>query len=195
MSCSTGAYTLSLPYSKRHIAQCANFPLRMRTVMNAADFVPFRDLHQFRAVVLFPWDPALMAFYELYALSGVALLLPAQAWMVRVHQSTGWIWSQTGGAVELAGRHLLQAAGLATQPLEKYSPWWDKEKAIPEQGYIGIRGQTWLDSRISQGSKVCQGCSDFCFNPAPCGKHAEGCKDTVAGFFSQACGGTVMPSG
>ena len=33
------------------------------------------QMGRFRAAVLFPWDPALMAFYELYSL-GPALLLP-----------------------------------------------------------------------------------------------------------------------
>lgn len=58
---------------------------------------------RYRAAVLFPWDPALMSFYELYSLDGPVVFLPEPAWAFKVQQLTGWIWSQPIGAVELVG--------------------------------------------------------------------------------------------
>ncbi|CAE7490255.1 unnamed protein product [Symbiodinium microadriaticum] len=68
--------SLFLPVLEAHVDACGSqLPLALRVVRSGDDFVPFRQMGRFRAAVLFPWDPALMAFYELYSL-GPALLLP-----------------------------------------------------------------------------------------------------------------------
>ena len=71
-------------------------------------------MRHFRAAVLFPWDPTLMAFYELYRLNTV-LLLPRSGWIFKVQHFTGWIWSQPLGALEFAHvaqqRHTTGAVG------------------------------------------------------------------------------------
>ncbi|CAE7602667.1 unnamed protein product [Symbiodinium natans] len=76
--------SLFLPVLEAHLDACGSqLPLALRVVRSSGDFVPFRQMAQFKAAVLFPWDPALMAFYELYSL-GPALLLPRSAWIFKI---------------------------------------------------------------------------------------------------------------
>eukprot|EP00435_Cladocopium_sp_Y103_P057614 s616_g19.t3 len=83
-----------------HLESC-DLPLQLRLVKDPQDFVTFGEMRHFRAAVLFPWDPTLMAFYELYRLNTV-LLLPRSGWIFKVQHFTGWIWSQPLGALEFA---------------------------------------------------------------------------------------------
>lgn len=78
-------------------------------------------MRRFRAAVLFPWDPTLMAFYELYRL-GTPLLLPRSGWIFKVQHFTGWIWAQPLGALQFA--HLA--------PETAPSPWWRPEDSEPQ---------------------------------------------------------------
>merc|ERR1711953_1348223 len=94
---------------------------------------PFQELRRYRAVVLFPWDPAVMAFWELYAL-GTAVLVPQRDWAFKVQQFSGWIFSQPSGAVELAGLKALEGAEAALmRPNYTHSPWWEPKGSIPDQ--------------------------------------------------------------
>eukprot|EP00913_Durusdinium_trenchii_P003505 g3245.t1 len=105
--------------------QACDFPLPLRLVKASEDFVTFGEMRRFRAAVLFPWDPTLMAFYELYRLNTV-LLLPRSGWIFKVQFFTGWIWSQPLGALEFA--HLAAARGVESPPY----PWWRPEASDPE---------------------------------------------------------------
>lgn len=102
-------------------------------------------MRNFRAAVLFPWDPTLMAFYELYRLNTV-LLLPRSGWIFKVQHFTGWIWSQPLGALEFA--HLAkqrQPGGAWERPGRLVTggdcdcpgggppyPWWRPEDSDPD---------------------------------------------------------------
>ncbi len=55
-------------------------------------------------MILFPWDPAPMAFFELYRLA-VPLFLPSIEWIIRVHRATGWIYTEKNNDIVLAGQH------------------------------------------------------------------------------------------
>eukprot|EP00747_Dinoflagellata_sp_TGD_P067767 gnl/TRDRNA2_/TRDRNA2_155431_c1_seq1.p1 gnl/TRDRNA2_/TRDRNA2_155431_c1~~gnl/TRDRNA2_/TRDRNA2_155431_c1_seq1.p1 ORF type:complete len:331 (-),score=25.63 gnl/TRDRNA2_/TRDRNA2_155431_c1_seq1:256-1248(-) len=125
--------SLLVPMLEHHLDTCA-YPLNIHIVRNSSDFVSFRALRRYRAVVLFPWDPALMAFYELYSLGGPAVFVPHRVWAFKIQQMTGWIWSQPSGAVELAGLSALAGMEAARgRPDFAYRPWWRPEDSVPEQ--------------------------------------------------------------
>ncbi|CAE7197892.1 unnamed protein product [Symbiodinium necroappetens] len=116
--------SLFLPVLEAHVDACGSqLPLALRVVRSGDDFVPFRQMGRFRAAVLFPWDPALMAFYELYSL-GPALLLPRSAWIYKIQHFSGWTTFQELGAVEFP--HLPE--GLRADP----RPFWRPETSVPE---------------------------------------------------------------
>eukprot|EP00928_Gymnodinium_smaydae_P090055 TRINITY_DN73906_c0_g1_i1.p1 TRINITY_DN73906_c0_g1~~TRINITY_DN73906_c0_g1_i1.p1 ORF type:complete len:835 (+),score=90.29 TRINITY_DN73906_c0_g1_i1:78-2507(+) len=50
--------------------------------LEESENLPYKEVAQHRAVALFPWDHALMTFYELYS-AGIPLLLPQAEWMYR----------------------------------------------------------------------------------------------------------------
>lgn len=62
-------------------------PITYRFV-EETESVPYKDMAGYRAVVLLPWDHALMTFYELYS-AGMPLLLPAAEWMYRLLYQRG----------------------------------------------------------------------------------------------------------
>ncbi|CAE8599536.1 unnamed protein product [Polarella glacialis] len=116
-----------------HATKC-EFQLSLKIVRGSADFVSYRDLQRYRAVVLFPWDAALMSFWELYSLGGPALLLPDREWVYKVQQKTGWTSTMQLGEVELAGLKDLKGLGAASgRPDFAWSPWWAQGKASSEQ--------------------------------------------------------------
>ncbi|CAE8627079.1 unnamed protein product [Polarella glacialis] len=53
------------------------------TIANSDSKFEFREMAAHRAVVLVPWEHALMAFYEFYSMS-VPLLMPAASWAYRL---------------------------------------------------------------------------------------------------------------
>ncbi|CAE8617243.1 unnamed protein product [Polarella glacialis] len=125
-------YSLFVPLLEAHQATvAAQFPLELRMVLKATDFIPFAEMRRFRAAVLFPWDPALMAFYELYSLAGPVVFLPKSAWIFKVQQQTGWIWSQPNGAVELASLAATRKNSRGSGGIQHPSPWW-----LPEDSRI-----------------------------------------------------------
>lgn len=110
------------------------YPLSFRTVSSPSDFLSYTEMQRYRAVVVFPHDPALMCFYELYSLHGPALLVPRKEWMFKIQQFTGWPWSQTIGAVELAGLRAMQGLEAASaSPAYAHYPWWRPEDSNPTQ--------------------------------------------------------------
>lgn len=60
------------------------------------DFQPlsYSEIARFRAVVLFPWDHALMTFYELYSMN-IPIFIPSKSWLIRLLYSDG---DQLGGS-------------------------------------------------------------------------------------------------
>merc|ERR1712129_481562 len=71
-------------------AQCAvarflqgmhHYPIGFR-FLEESESLPYTEVGQYKATVIFPWDHALMTFYELYS-AGMPLLLPAREWMYR----------------------------------------------------------------------------------------------------------------
>ncbi|CAL1164163.1 unnamed protein product [Cladocopium goreaui] len=107
--------------------ESCDLPLQLRLVKDSQDFVTFGEMRHFRAAVLFPWDPTLMAFYELYRLNTV-LLLPRSGWIFKVQHFTGWIWSQPLGALEFA--HVAQQRH--TTGNAPPHPWWRPEDSDPD---------------------------------------------------------------
>lgn len=65
----------------RFLDGMTSYPINFRFV-DESESIEYREASQFKAVVLLPWDHALMTFYELYS-AGMPLLMPAAEWMYR----------------------------------------------------------------------------------------------------------------
>ncbi|CAJ1453562.1 unnamed protein product, partial [Effrenium voratum] len=59
-----------------------SYPIKF-TIANSDSKLPFREMAAHRAVVLMPWEHALMAFFEFYSM-GVPLLMPDADWSYRL---------------------------------------------------------------------------------------------------------------
>ena len=57
------------------------YPFRFQQMPEGLS-MPYKEVVAFRAVLLIPWDHALMTFYELYSM-GIPLFMPAANWMYR----------------------------------------------------------------------------------------------------------------
>lgn len=106
------------------------YPLKTVLVTNSSVFFPFSVIQRFGAAVVFPWDVAPMAFYELYSLAGPVIYLPDPPWLWKIQQFAGCIFSDPIGAIELRG---LQRVIAGRDVQHEYSPWWDAATAPPEQ--------------------------------------------------------------
>lgn len=128
-------YSLVLPVFEAHLEACEPpYPLSFRTVSSPTDFVAYSEMHRYRAVVAFPYDPTLMCFYELYSLNGPAFLVPRKEWMFKIQRFSGWVWAQTIGAVEMAGLRALQGKEAAScSPAYAHYPWWEPANSNPTQ--------------------------------------------------------------
>eukprot|EP00434_Breviolum_minutum_P005952 symbB.v1.2.005249.t1/scaffold304.1/size234131/8 len=56
--------------------------------MEESESLSYSEVGSFKAVVLIPWDHALMTFYELYS-AGIPLLMPGAEWMYRLLYQRG----------------------------------------------------------------------------------------------------------
>lgn len=65
----------------RFLEGMPSYPINFRFV-EESESIDYREVSKHKAVVLLPWDHALMTFYELYS-AGMPLLLPAAEWMYR----------------------------------------------------------------------------------------------------------------
>ncbi len=57
------------------------FPHHIR-FLGDGESMPYKEVVEFRSVILLPWDHALMTFYELYSMA-IPLLLPKEEWIYR----------------------------------------------------------------------------------------------------------------
>lgn len=80
-------YTTSRCTLARFLQGTPDYPINFRWVEDD-ESIPYQDVAQYKAVVLFPWDHALMTFYELYS-AGMPLLLPSADMMYRLLYQRG----------------------------------------------------------------------------------------------------------
>eukprot|EP00927_Polykrikos_kofoidii_P054553 TRINITY_DN48961_c0_g1_i1.p1 TRINITY_DN48961_c0_g1~~TRINITY_DN48961_c0_g1_i1.p1 ORF type:complete len:799 (+),score=82.67 TRINITY_DN48961_c0_g1_i1:79-2475(+) len=74
-------YSTILCAMNRFLAGMPEYPMSFRFV-GESESLSYPEISSYQAVTLFPWDHALMTFYELYS-AGIPLLMPGSDWMYR----------------------------------------------------------------------------------------------------------------
>lgn len=113
----------------RFVQGMPEYPMDFKFV-DEKESVPYQQAAQYKAVVLLPWDHALMTFYELYS-AGVPLLLPAADWMYRFLYQRGQL---------SVGERMYQAVRPGHQPphAEFAEEEVFKERAGPPDPHVGL---------------------------------------------------------
>jgi len=71
----------------RFLEGMPDYPIAFRFV-DEDESVPYQDMASYKAVMLLPWDHALMTFYELYS-AAMPIMLPSAEWMYRLLYQRG----------------------------------------------------------------------------------------------------------